>query len=342
MFDKSLRFGFSVFLSAAVPGAYAACSSDEAPAPATGPDASMTGSGGKGTGGKPTTGGGGATSTGGAGGAAPIDVDAAYVCQRQPDRDPGGSGAEGAACCLNFGTCTKPSGITDPVQLAAFGHDSCKAGTGDSDLKCAPTQAAIADAGSLGVYDTCTTNLGAPLEGRCLPKCFIGGNPQASLLKQETCANAEVVCAPCFSPVDGKPTGACTQKAGDGPKTQPPTPFKACGSMDGGPALGLCVPKQLALDTGNPAAPSLKQLDCTNAGDVCAPSLKVKDPNACFQPCDSFIAGPGGCVAAFLVEAVQPGAGANLGQADCQTGELCAPCLNPLSMPANAPSGACN
>jgi hypothetical protein len=83
-------------------------------------------------------------------------------------------------------------------------------------------------------------------------------------------------------------------------------------------------------------------MDCTNASDVCAPTLKVKDPNACFQPCDSFIAGPGGCVATFLVEAVAPGASANLGQANCQTGELCAPCLNPLSMPANQPSGACN
>jgi hypothetical protein len=341
MLDKSLRFGFSLFLTAAVPWAYAACSSDETPAPASGPDASMTGSGGsKGTGGKATTGGGGSATS--SGGAAPIDVDAAYVCQRQPERDPGGSGAEGSACCLDFGKCTKPSDITDPVLLAAYGHDSCKPGTGDSDLRCTPTASAMADAGSLGVFDTCTTNLGASLEGRCLPKCFIGGNPQASLLKQETCGNAEFVCAPCFNPVDGKPTGACSQKTGDAPTTQPPTPFKTCGSIDGGPALGLCVPKQLALDTGNPAAPSLKQLDCANATDVCAPSLKVKDPNGCFQQCDSFIAGPGGCVAAFLVEAVQPGASANLGQANCQTGELCAPCLNPLSMPVNQPTGACN
>lgn len=343
MLDKTFRFGFSLLLSAAVPCVYAACSSSDTPAPANGSDASMTGTGGKGgsngTGGKAATGGGGATSSGGA---APIDVDAAYVCQRQPARDPGESGAEGSACCLDYGKCTKAGDVTDPVLRSAYGHDSCKAGTGDNDLKCVPTPSALADAGTLGVFDPCTTNLGASLEGRCLPKCFIGGNPQASLLKKETCTNAEFVCAPCFSPVDGKPTGACSQKPGDAPTTQPPTPFKACGSLDGGPALGLCVPKQLALDTGNPAAPSLKQLDCANATDVCAPSLKVKDPNACFQQCDSFIAGPGGCVAAFLVEAVHPGASANLGQADCQTGELCAPCLDPLSVPPGQPSGACN
>lgn len=335
MFKTTLRVGFSLVLGAAAPSAFAACSSSDAAAPSA--DASASGTGGKSTGG---TSNGGATGTGGA--AEVPDAAHQYVCQSKPPVDPGGDGAEGSSCCLDFGKCEKPSTITDPLQLAAFGHDSCKAGTGDGDLKCAPTASAMADAGSLGVYDTCTAKLGSDLEGRCLPKCFILGNPQASLLKQETCKNADLVCAPCFSPVDGKPTGACSQKTGDKPTTQPPTPFQTCGAADGGPALGVCVPKQLAIDTGNPAATSLQQLDCAKTGDVCAPTLKVKDPNACFEKCDSFIAGPGGCVAKFLVEAVQPGAGSLLGQANCQPGELCAPCLNPTSMPANQPTGACN
>lgn len=345
MAGKHINLSFSLLLvGTTLPIVFSACSSSDTAAPTSDASASSTGgkAGGSGAGGAKSTGGSTTSSGGAKADAAPIDAAALYTCEHQPPVDPGKTGAEGTACCTGFGSCQKASTITDPVQRDAFGHDSCKAGTGDNDLKCAPTASAMADAGSLGVYDPCTTNLGPALEGRCLPKCFVLGNPQASLLKQETCKSADFVCAPCFSPVDGKPTGACSQKTGDKPTTQPPTPFQTCGSFDGGPALGLCVPKQLALDTGNPAASSLKQLECTNAGDVCAPSLKVKAPNDCFKPCDSFIAGPGACVAVFLVEAVQPGASANLGQADCATGELCAPCLNPLSMPANQPTGACN
>jgi hypothetical protein len=337
MAGRTLYLSLSLVLGVTAPIAFAACSSSDAVAPSA--DASANGTGGKkGTGGSSSSAGGSAGAAGSAAGAAGAAVDAAalYTCAHQPPVDPGKDGAEGSACCTGFGTCQKPSAITDPVQAAAFGHESCK-----SDLKCAPTPSALADAGGLGVYDKCTTSLGGNLEGRCLPKCFVLGNPQASLLKKETCTNDQLVCAPCFSPVDGKPTGACSQQAGDKPTTQAPTPFATCGSMDGGPALGLCVPKQLAIDTGNPAAPSLKQLDCANAGDVCAPALKVKNPNECFAPCDSFIAGPGGCVAAFLVAAVQASAVSVLGQATCAEGELCAPCLNPLSMPANQPSGAC-
>jgi hypothetical protein len=331
-----LRFGFPLLGGATIALAFSACSSSDATQPSA--DASTQGTGGKGTGGKSGSTGG---NTSGTGGSTTGDGASQYVCEAKPPIDPGKDGAEGSTCCLDFGTCVKPSTITDPVQLSAFGHDSCKAGTGDSDLKCAPTASALADAGTLGVYDTCTANLGSALEGRCLPKCFVLGNPQASLLKQEGCKNAELVCAPCFSPVDGKATGACSQKAGDKPTTQPPTPFPTCGATDSGPALGVCVPKQLALDTGNPAASMLVQLDCASATDVCAPALKVKNPNECFPECTS-IAGPGACVAAFLVEAVQPGGSTYLNGQGCQGGELCAPCLNPLSTPPNQPTGACN
>src|ERR1041385_934413 len=136
-----LRFGFPVLGGAAIALAFSACSSSDATQPSA--DASTQGTGGKGTGGKSGSTGG---NTSGTGGSTTGDGASQYVCEAKPPIDPGKDGAEGSTCCLDFGTCVKPSTITDPVQLSAFGHDSCKAGTGDSDLKCAPTASALAEA----------------------------------------------------------------------------------------------------------------------------------------------------------------------------------------------------
>jgi hypothetical protein len=311
-------------------------------------------SGGAGTGGSNASGGASGAASGGKGGAAG-GADQ-YVCDKAPPRDPGGTSKEGATCCetsLGFkaGTCMKASSVTDPLRKAAYGHDTCTRSTdAASDLKCVPTDSALADAGALGVYDTCKASFGGSLalEGRCLPKCFVAGMAAAANLAQETCAAKDLVCAPCYNPIDGTDTGACSQAAGDSPKEAKPATFKKCGALKAGdPDTGICVPEALVTDPVQQKA--LKDafagmsgvVNLCDAGQLCAPTLKAMDLSACFKHCNSIV-GPGACVPAYLVPSDQRSALESTPDVCDKATEMCAPCLNPLSMPPNQPTGACN
>ncbi len=356
---------------AALAFAITACSSDKGTS--TTPDAGNTGTGGKGTGGSGTAGSGatagtsgGGTSNGGTasgGGAAGKGGTAGgadqYVCDMMnmaKPRDPGGTAKEGDACCktskgFSAGTCVKTSSITDPLRKAAYGHDTCTSSTtAASDLKCAPTMNALADAGSLGVFAKCTAKLGGTLslEGRCLPKCFVAGMPAASNLAQDGCSAEDFVCAPCYNPIDGTDTGACTQNTGDKPVDPKPATFKTCGALKAADKdTGICVPDGLVTDPVQKAALQMAfsgdagVADLCAKGDICAPALKANDITACFKHCTSIV-GPGACVPIYLVPAAQRSALAGMPDVCDKTTEMCAPCLNPLSSPANQPTGACN
>ena len=259
----------------------------------------------------------------------------------------------GSTCCGGLGTCGLASSVTGPAA-SSYSHDTCKASAGADDLKCIPTTASLADAGTAGIFDACTADFGGgvTLEGRCLPLCFIEGNPQAPLLTPGTCKGADAgagqqVCAPCYNPIDGSDTGACSQKPGDQPKDAPPTPFKTCGAHDAGVPGGVCIPKALTSKVDNPAIASLMQDDCPS-GDLCVPTVKANDVNACFAKCD--VMSPtvamfgqkytvGACVPYYIVADTQPTALSALVQSSCAAGELCAPCLNPLM--SGMPTGAC-
>jgi hypothetical protein len=303
-------------------------------------------SGGASAGGKPATGG--AAGGGGAAGADP------YVCGKAPPRDPGGTAKEGATCCMTSagspaGKCVKTSSITDPLRKAAYGHDTCAASTDAAmDLKCEPTDSALADAGALGVYDTCKATFGGSLalEGRCLPKCFVAGMPAAANLAQETCKAKDIVCAPCYNPIDGTDTGACSQAAGDKPVEPKPATFKKCGAVKAGaPDTGICVPEALVTDPVQKMA--LQQafagdagvVDLCDKGQVCAPAIKAMDIDACFKHCTS-IAGAGACVPTYLVPPAQRMLLESMPDVCDKTSEMCAPCLDPTK--SNQPTGACN
>jgi len=63
----------------------------------------------------------------------------------------------------------------------------------------------------------CTASLGGfNAEGRCIPSCVPAIQAQASRLAQDDCTQAGTLCAPCYDPITGADTGACTQ-AGDAP-----------------------------------------------------------------------------------------------------------------------------
>jgi hypothetical protein len=182
-------------------------------------------------------------------------------------------------------------------------------------------------------------------EGRCISSCVPQVAKQFDQLPKDVCADTER-CAPCFNPIDGTDTKACTQGCDMGPTVMPKFVFPKCGidMMDSTMTpMGVCVPKSIVpMDLqGIPA-------DTCAADHLCAPTEKAKDLNYQFQVCTPTSIGgllgmpnmagqKGGCVPKYL-------AGTNgglLAVDGCKTGELCAPCTNPLSMPANAPTGAC-
>jgi len=333
-----------------------------------GNDAARTGSGGTssasggqtGSGGSPSTatgGGAGASTSGGAGastsgGSAGAGGDP-YQCQAQVAAnppDPGGSAKQGASCCGGLGTCALHGAITLAVK-DSLGHDACQASTGDDDLRCAPTTGLLAsDGGPSRFFDVCQARAGdVVLEGRCVPRCFVAGNPGVLLLTSSGCADDDggaEVCAPCYDPVDGTATGACSMRPGDHPTEPAPAPFKECGQYGDADALpgGVCMPKTLALASGDPAVPNLPQDVCA-ASEICVPKLKAADPTACFQQCETSpvvqAAGSkaGGCVPAYIVGASNPDAEPLLRRGPCAPGELCAPCLDPTKK--FAATGAC-
>jgi hypothetical protein len=286
-----------------------------------------SGGGKAGSGGSQASGRGGAGGAGGAGGTNPADL---YTCKPAAPQ-PGGSALAGAACCGGLGVCTKnPTG----PAAASYGLSECKAG---QDLKCVPSLGGESDAGSddagVGVGSaSCRVELPAnlignlDLEGRCVPSCFVASDPSASNLGRSTCS-ADSKCAPCYSPITGETTGACSQ-AGDRPRQPAPPGFKKCGDGD----IGYCVTAGAAAMSGMNVM--LPQLTCVD-GEVCAPKLRVLDAQACFAHCDSQIGGPGACIAAFII----PEANRSfLVKSSCAAGEVCAPCVSPLD---NTATGAC-
>jgi hypothetical protein len=217
------------------------------------------------------------------------------------------------------------------------------------DPGCETAEAALPDGGSGAAVASCRWLVGTrDLEGRCLSPCFADSHPLGTFLSQGSCDEGQL-CTPCFNPVDGSATGACSLAAGDAPLDPPPPTFENCGAppatAPAGPDGGICVPADLAAEVDNAAIPFLTQLEC-RPGEICAPTLKVHDPLACFAPCETRLAEllgdrylNGGCVPSYVVALVAPAGVGVLEQGACAAGELCAPCLNPLA--ADAPTGAC-
>lgn len=222
-------------------------------------------------------------------------------------------------CCGGIGACV-PRSLVPPEDAAQLGTDSCTA----PDTLCAPDELRAE-----GFRPPACRSV-ADAEGRCLPSCLPAIAAQAAMLPRSTCA-ATHLCAPCFDPTDGTDTGACRQ-SGDMP-TEPPYVFPGCCAY-GGASRGRCVP-----ETTLPPerASSLPQDDC-DMGDLCVPNPFLDDPDYTFPACvtGGLLGGdPGACVPDCIVGFFE---GLLLTRSTCAAGELCAPCVNPIT---GAESGAC-
>jgi hypothetical protein len=185
-----------------------------------------------------------------------------------------------------------------PADQVPKGTDTTQLGKCPDGTLCTPDDF-IATFGQF-LVKSCTSIDGA--EGRCISTCIPRVAEQMTRLPQTGCAPSER-CAPCYDPIDGADTHACSQGCDTGPK-QPKYQFAQCGG-----GRGLCVPKSLVPPELQAAVP----VDtCTQPDHVCAPTEKVKDINFNFPACApsnplaaAAMPGPngqkGGCVPAYLV-----------------------------------------
>jgi hypothetical protein len=237
-------------------------------------------------------------------------------------------------CCTGDSGACVPLSLIPDAQESLLGRDNNKCATG---TLCVPTE--LAD--STFKPPACNSLGGG--EGRCLAPCIPQIAAQASRLPQSTCP-ANRVCAPCYDPTitPATPSGACSIN-GDAP-TRPPYTFPKCCAYNGA-NRGTCIP----LSVAGPIASGLTQDTCPGPDSgtdavKCVPDQKVRDQNYKFPSCRAAacilgICAPrvdGACVPDCVPD---PGIRGIIDRDTCAAGELCAPCVNPLTQ---ARTGACD
>lgn len=205
-------------------------------------------------------------------------------------------------CCSDRGLCVPPALAGD--QAKNLNKEACA-----EDTLCAPKE--LAD--PTFKAKTCDSLDGA--EGRCISTCVGGAVAKQKDRLPTTGCGTEEVCAPCYDPVTGEDTGACTVN-GDKP-TKPKQVFPNCCGMSGTQPVGVCVSPDLAGEQ----ASILRQETCA-MGKLCAPVKKAQDPTFKFKTCSSLL-GAGACVNSCIVD---PSQAAILTRSGCEADELCAPC----------------
>lgn len=271
-------------------------------------------------------------------------------CSGYPGQTP--SSLPGAGCCAAGPSHCVPKGSIPASLDSAF--VTCDDGGGAT--YCVPDP--IIQAGSEYVPTSCMTKLLTwQLQGVCLSDCItlVSGNSDVNLLKKETCGQGEL-CVPCIDPLTNQPTGACSidnvicgdggsLTAGDGgggpacPYTGPPlidpTTFPACSPACGG---AHCVPAALV-----PTANQSQLASCMSNGmpGFCAPDTFIQSDGQAVPPtCTSVAGSEGRCLSTCLPEIA---AEADvLPQSTCPSGQLCAPCYDPVAADPMAPTGACS
>ena len=223
------------------------------------------------------------------------------ACSQGCDKGPTEPPKTFPSCCGDRGLCVPPALAAD--QAKNLVRDTC-----DSASLCSPTE--LTD--PTFKPKACASLDNA--EGRCLSTC-IGGPVAAQRGRLPTAGcGMDEVCAPCFDPITGEDTGACTVN-GDKP-TQPKYTFETCCDNTQGVDVGVCVSPELAGDQAD-----MLRRDTCLPGKLCAPIAKAKDPTSSFPRC--YGAGAGACVPSCILDPTQA---ALFGRGRCEVGELCAPC----------------
>jgi hypothetical protein len=196
---------------------------------------------------------------------------------------------------------------------------------------CAPDKSIAA--GGQYLPKTCSAIAGA--EGRCLNASLPPIAAQAAMLQKDVCDAGEL-CAPCFSPLDGKSTGACSSVSCDAPKQAAKT-FTGC-CTEQGTTRAKCVPTSLV--------PQAEQANLDDDNGTCQKGAELCVPNEMLQPgfkgpaCNGSTLLGGDYTGVCLSDCLHFGFLQSLGisQGSCQDHFECAPCTNPLTgQPTGAP-----
>ncbi|MFO0679541.1 MAG: hypothetical protein U0169_23645 [Polyangiaceae bacterium] len=158
----------------------------------------------------------------------------------------------GGAHCLN--AALVPPAMTSQLKSCSGGY-------------CVP-DVFIASAGN-AVPKTCRSLLNA--EGRCLHVGLKQVEADLDKLPRSTCESYER-CAPCYNPIDGQATGACSQSCDPGPRERPVTFSYCCGGA------ARCVPSTIV------PASMQDRLDSCGGNQLCVPSEHLDDdyvPRSC-------------------------------------------------------------
>ena len=271
-------------------------------------------------------------------------------------------GKAAPAQCKDTGTAadSKPAGSAAPtlscpytgppvVDVTTFPADDCGAG-----MRCVPVT--LVPAASAAMLKTCATGLCAPeksiaaggqylpatckalagAEGRCLDTNIPQVDAQKAQLSRDTC-DANELCTPCFNPIDGKPTGACSTVSCDAPK-QPAKTFTACCNSQGS-SRAKCVPTSIV--------PSAEQGNLDDDDGTCQKGAELCVPNEMLQP---NFKGPA-CTGSTLLTGNYEGVclsdclsfsfiqSLGISRGSCTKGFKCAPCTNPITGKATGAPG---
>ncbi len=258
------------------------------------------------------------------------------------EADDDGSGPPPSSSCDDPATCVYEAecpALIDPLTLPECAADAhCL----DASLVPADTASQLAacpDASQLCVPDdfirtggkfaplSCNSVAGA--EGRCLSLALPAVAEQEALLPQDICG-ANEKCTPCYSPIDGSDTGACTLACDEGPTAAPVT-FASC--CEGKAA---CVPTSSIPEDQQEQLGEQECEDLTESEDLCVPNEIIA--GGPFPACaaSGLLSGDytGVCLSDCLEFGLQ---GIAIKQGNCADDYRCAPCVNPLS---GEPTGA--
>jgi hypothetical protein len=238
----------------------------------------------------------------------PLTGEETEACGLSEDPGPGEPAYTFDECCGGKSVCA-PEEIVPGDQQDLLGKDSC-----DEGFLCVPRELA-----ELNAYAPTFCTGWNDSEGRCLLACLPDVAKQADMLLQDICDD-DYLCVPCYDPVDGEETGACSLEGDPGPQQGAFTFPECCGGVS------VCIPTELI-----PAADLelLGRDTCEDPNDRCIPRELTEPDGHVPTSCKSWNDAEGRCLPACLPDVAE--------QADrlrrdvCPKGYLCAPCYDPVT-----------
>lgn len=245
----------------------------------------------------------------------PLSGEPTAACAIGSDPGPVAAARVFEPCCKDSARCVPRTLLKDAGferDLDRLAADSCS----DASQVCVAT-----DWLGSGPVKPSTCRAVGGGEGRCLSSCLPEVARQAQNLRQGSC-EPQALCVPCFDPITGASTNACSIGADPGPSESPRVFPDCCGS--GGKAQGRCVPRELVPPD---QASGLPTGLCASAQDVCVPSALLQTPDT-LSACTSTGAltgaqSAGVCLPSCFISRLQSSA---LAQSSCSVDQLCVPC----------------